>query len=315
MRLPTAAMRPQWAPSLNETNPTKRLPAYWQQDQPPPGGELPPDGTGSPAAGGSEIAALVVDRRRSGRAAGRRAGDRAGAGQRRDQDPDRRAAVARHARVEFGEPDPTPSTRTTPPSRPCCRCRRPARPARPSPTAPAQCKTSSTTSTATVARSASSTGIPATSYRPSSTSRCRGAKQVSLSQSAAHPASVTIVNIGHNVTCSVTRRRGSGAPARRGRHHHLRRRALGLFQRRGADGVGGTRTTSIASSPAISTSADSAQAGAHGAEARRRRRRTATAPRTRPPGPSSCTGRTPRLPCRPSPSAAAGPAPTTATVR
>jgi Mycobacterium membrane protein len=29
-------------------------------------------------------------------------------------------------------------------------------------------------------------------------------KEVSLSQSALHPASVTIVNIGHNVTCSVT---------------------------------------------------------------------------------------------------------------
>jgi hypothetical protein len=29
-------------------------------------------------------------------------------------------------------------------------------------------------------------------------------KEVSLSKSAAHPANVTIVNIGHNVTCSVT---------------------------------------------------------------------------------------------------------------
>jgi len=29
-------------------------------------------------------------------------------------------------------------------------------------------------------------------------------KQVSLSKSAVHPANVTIVNIGHNVTCSVT---------------------------------------------------------------------------------------------------------------
>jgi hypothetical protein len=29
-------------------------------------------------------------------------------------------------------------------------------------------------------------------------------KEVSLSKSAVHPASVTIVNIGHNVTCSVT---------------------------------------------------------------------------------------------------------------
>jgi len=29
-------------------------------------------------------------------------------------------------------------------------------------------------------------------------------KEVSLSQSAAHPASVTIINIGHNVTCTLT---------------------------------------------------------------------------------------------------------------
>ncbi|WP_231640314.1 MmpS family transport accessory protein, partial [Mycobacterium sp. UM_3] len=29
-------------------------------------------------------------------------------------------------------------------------------------------------------------------------------KEVSLSKSAVHPANVTIVNIGHNVTCSVT---------------------------------------------------------------------------------------------------------------
>lgn len=29
-------------------------------------------------------------------------------------------------------------------------------------------------------------------------------KQVSLSKSAVHPANVTIVNIGHSVTCTVT---------------------------------------------------------------------------------------------------------------
>jgi Mycobacterium membrane protein len=29
-------------------------------------------------------------------------------------------------------------------------------------------------------------------------------KEVSLSKSAVHPANVTIVNIGHNVTCSVS---------------------------------------------------------------------------------------------------------------
>ncbi len=34
---------PPWAPGPNEANPTTRLPAYWQYDQPPPG-EAPPDG-------------------------------------------------------------------------------------------------------------------------------------------------------------------------------------------------------------------------------------------------------------------------------
>ncbi|WP_231978188.1 MmpS family transport accessory protein, partial [Mycobacterium sp. E3298] len=29
-------------------------------------------------------------------------------------------------------------------------------------------------------------------------------KEVSLSKAAVHPANVTVVNIGHNVTCSVT---------------------------------------------------------------------------------------------------------------
>src|ERR1700684_1622899 len=57
---------PQWAPGLNETNPTKRLPAYWQQDQPPPGGDLPPDGMAAPAPEGPRsprwlwIAAIVA---------------------------------------------------------------------------------------------------------------------------------------------------------------------------------------------------------------------------------------------------------------
>lgn len=42
---------PQWAPGRNETNTTKQLPAYWQQDQPPPGG-LPPEGVAPPPPDG-----------------------------------------------------------------------------------------------------------------------------------------------------------------------------------------------------------------------------------------------------------------------
>src|ERR1700739_4057453 len=41
---------PQWAPSLNETNPTKQLPAYWRRELPPPG-DLPPESPSSPPGG------------------------------------------------------------------------------------------------------------------------------------------------------------------------------------------------------------------------------------------------------------------------
>lgn len=91
-----------WAPAANETNPTKQLPAYWQQEL--PGRRPARPGHGS-AAGRAEIAALAVDRRGRGGAAGGRPGDRAGARQRRDQDADRRAAVAGHAGAEPGDAD------------------------------------------------------------------------------------------------------------------------------------------------------------------------------------------------------------------
>ena len=51
-------------------------------------------------------------------------------------------------------------------------------------------------------------------------------KEVSLAKSATHPANVTIVNIGHNVTCSVTVAGRPGAPAHRSGHHDLRRAAV-----------------------------------------------------------------------------------------
>ena len=67
-----------------------------------------------------------------------------------------------------------------------------------------RCKVSSTTSAATVARSASCTVDTGDVIQTEFNVALPWSKEVSLSKSAAHPANVTIVNIGHNVTCSVT---------------------------------------------------------------------------------------------------------------
>ncbi|WAC93136.1 MmpS family transport accessory protein [Mycobacterium sp. Aquia_213] len=195
---------PQWAPSLNETNPTKRLPAYWQQDQdqPPPGG-LPPGGMAPPPPEGPRsprwlligagaavllvvalLIALVLTN---------------GALKTQTAVPPLPAMPGSSAQ----SPTPTPSTRAARPSQTLVPAPPPSGSAGPAPTPGAiqnvvynvsgEGRAISITywDTGDVIQTEFNVSLPWT-------------KQVSLSQSAAHPASVTIINIGHNVTCSVS---------------------------------------------------------------------------------------------------------------
>jgi hypothetical protein len=189
---------PQWTPGLNETNPTKRLPAYWQQDQPPPGG-LPPDGTTPPPPDGPRsprwlligagaavllvvalLIALVLTN---------------GALKNQTAVPPLPAMPGSSAQ------SPTPTTRAAPPSRTVLPAPPPSGSAAPAPGA-----------TQNVVYNVSGEGraISITYWDTGDVIQTEfnvalpWSKQVSLSQSAVHPASVTIINIGHNVTCSVT---------------------------------------------------------------------------------------------------------------
>ncbi len=112
------------------------------------------------AAGGSEIAALVVDCRSRSGAAGGRTGHRADHRQRHDENPDRGRAVAPDARAKFGsaraDDEDAHSERRSAPATTGV----PGAPTES--TNPARCSPSSTTSAATAARSASPTWTPAT---------------------------------------------------------------------------------------------------------------------------------------------------------
>jgi hypothetical protein len=196
------AYAPQWAPGLNETNPTKRLPAYWQQqDQPPPGGGLPPEGLAPPPPEGPRsprwlwiaaaaavllvvalLSALVLTN-----------------GAIRDQT----TVPPLPAMPSSESPTPSPSTRmpTTP------RTRTPLPP--PGATSPG---TTVPGALQNVVYNVDGDGraISVTYWDTGDVIQTEfnvalpWSKQVSLSQSAAHPASVTIINIGHNVTCTLT---------------------------------------------------------------------------------------------------------------
>jgi hypothetical protein len=194
---------PQWAPDPNATNPTKRLPAqYWSQGQPPPGGippngltPTPPEGPRSPrwlwAVAGvavllvlALVIALVIAN-----------------GSEKDQ-----------TAIEPLPPMPTPSS--TP--------RHPTTRQIPTPTAlPAPPSPSDSTPPTEVPAPG---GLQTVVYTVNGDGRAISitwmdtgdvietefnvalpwSKEVSLSRSPTHPANVTIVNIGHNVTCSVT---------------------------------------------------------------------------------------------------------------
>ncbi|SON61501.1 hypothetical protein MSIMFI_03014 [Mycobacterium simulans] len=189
---------PQWAPGSNEPNPTQRLPQYWQQGQ--ASGSMPPEGPEPPqepktprwlwfAAGAAVllvvglVIALVIAN----------------------------ISVKNQTAVEPlppmpGPSSPLPTTTRTPPT--------------PS-AAPAPTTTSGTgTPTETTGAAAMQTVV----YNVTGEGRAISVsyldtgdviqtefnvalpwtKEVSLSKSTEHTASVTIVNIGHDITCSVT---------------------------------------------------------------------------------------------------------------
>ncbi len=192
---------PPWAPNLSQTNPTTQLPAYWQQDLPPTGG-LPAQGSAPPPPGGPKsprwlwiaagaavllvvalvIALILVN----------------------DAIRTQTAVPPLPAMPEPSSATPTPSTRMSPSPIP----------------APVPPTSGSQTPTETTGPAAMQDIV----YTVSGDGRAISvmyidtgdliqtefnvalpwSKQVSLPKSAVHPANVTIVNIGHNVTCSVT---------------------------------------------------------------------------------------------------------------
>jgi Mycobacterium membrane protein len=191
---------PQWTQSLNETNPTNRLPAYWQQDQPPPG-ELPPEGLTPPPPEGPKsprwllivagaavllVVALVIALVLANGAI------------------KTQTAVPPLPAMPGSSPETTtPTTRTAPRS--------------PTPVPPPTASATPTETTGPAAMQSVVYNVSGDGRAISITYWDTGdviqtefnvalpwSKQVSLSQSAAHPASVTIINIGHNVTCTLT---------------------------------------------------------------------------------------------------------------
>lgn len=190
----------EWTQNLNETSPTDQLPAYWQQGQPPPG-ELPPEGLGpSPPQGPKSPRWLLIA---------------AGAavllvvalvialvlvnGANKTQ-----TAVPPLPAMPGSSPESTtPTTRTSPRSRTAV----------PPPTASATpTETTGPAAAQSVVYDVSGDGraISITYWDTGDVIQTEfnvalpWSKQVSLSQSAVHPASVTIINIGHNVTCTLT---------------------------------------------------------------------------------------------------------------
>jgi Mycobacterium membrane protein len=201
---------PQWAPSFDETNPTKQLPSWqqdWQQAM-PSSGELPPGGVAPPPPGGPKsprwlwigagaavllVAALVIALVLANDAI--------------------KTQTAVPPLPAMPEPSSNTPTTSTHPSR---LPRLPLPPLIPAPEPPSQSGTpTETTGPATMqdivytvtgeGRAISimwiDTGdVVQTEFNVA----LPWSKEVSLSKSAVHPANVTVVNIGHNVTCSLS---------------------------------------------------------------------------------------------------------------
>jgi hypothetical protein len=191
---------PQWAPSLNETSPTKQLPAYWQQEL-PPSGDLPPESLSSPPGGPKSprwlwiaagmavllVAALVIALILAN-----------------DAIKTQTAVPPLPAMPEPSSRTPTPSTGTSPfpipapipaPAPPT------GGPETPGPAAMQTIVYNVTGEGRAISIVYIDTGdVIQTEFNVA----LPWSKEVSLSTSAVHPATVTIVNIGHNVTCSLT---------------------------------------------------------------------------------------------------------------
>lgn len=189
-----------WAPAPNEANTTKPLPAYWQHDLPPPG-ELPP-GTAAPPPGGPKsprwlwigagaavllVVALVIALALAN-----------------DAIKTQTAVPPLPAMPEPSTEAPTTSTHRLPSLIPA-----PIPPTSvPEPpsetTAPAAMQDVVYTVTgegrAISIMYIDTGGLIQTEFNVA----LPWSKEVSLSKSAAHPANVTIVNIGHDVTCTLT---------------------------------------------------------------------------------------------------------------
>ena len=192
---------PQWASSLNDT---QQLPAYWQQGMPPPGeppaqgpAPAPPGGPKSPrwlwiAAGAAVflVVALVIALALANDAI-------------KKQTAVPPLAPMPEPSSEF--PTPPPSTRPSPPSRSHAPAPPPSESQTPTDTtAPASMQDvvySVTGDGRALSIMYIATGdVVQTEFNVA----LPWSKEVSLAKSAVHPAAVTIVNFGHNVTCSVT---------------------------------------------------------------------------------------------------------------
>ncbi|MFA1701673.1 MmpS family transport accessory protein [Mycobacterium intracellulare] len=192
---------PPWAATANETNTTKRLPAYWQQDLPPSDdphsrgmAPPPPEGPKSPrwlwiAAGAAVllVVALVIALALAN-----------------DAIKTQTAVPPLPAMPETTPESPTPSARKSPT----------LIPAPIPPTSGPELPTSTTGPAAmqdvvyTVTGEGRAISImyidTGDLIQTEFNVELPWSKQVSLAKSAAHPANVTIVNIGHSVTCTVT---------------------------------------------------------------------------------------------------------------
>ncbi|MGD1170766.1 MmpS family transport accessory protein [Mycobacterium seoulense] len=192
---------PPWAPTMNDTNTTRQLPAYWQHEL-PPSGQLP-QGSAPPPPGGPKppprwlwilagaavllvvalvIALVLVN----------------------DAIKTQTAVPPLPAMPETTPTMPSPSTRTSQPRIPA--------PVPPTGGSPTPTESPGPTAMQDIVYSVAGDGraisimyidtgdLIQTEFNVA----LPWSKQVSLSKTAVHPANVTIVNIGHNVTCSVT---------------------------------------------------------------------------------------------------------------